>query len=90
MNAKRRKKIKEISITIINCKEILESIHGDLEEVYSDEEYAMDNVPESLQGSQMYEDMEEACEKLSESLDFISSTVDDLQGAYDELSELFE
>lgn len=68
MNNTRRKQIQKASDLISQAKSILES-------VLSDEEFAFDNMPENLQGSQRGMDSEEAIEILDEVIDQLSEII---------------
>lgn len=74
MNKQRRKIISECTLQI-------EQIKSTLEDVKMDEEFAFDNMPENLQGSERGEEMEEAIDCLEE----VMNTLDD---AIEQLSQL--
>lgn len=68
MNDKRRKELRH-AIGTLEVAEI------EISSVMDREEDAMDNVPESLQDTDMYERMEEAVEKLDEACDIIHDAI---------------
>lgn len=74
MNDERRKRLARISAQ-------LEELQLELEEVKDEEQSALDNMPESLQGSSNGQAMENAVSEL----DCIG---DDLTGAIDRITEL--
>ena len=81
MNKFRRKEIMKIILqlnkilsnlsnyTIEESVKLINDILIMLTDVFDDEEMAMDNTPENLQGSSRYEESEYACEVLSESIE---------------------
>ena len=74
MNKQRRKIISECTLQI-------EQIKSTLEDVKMDEEFAFDNMPENLQGSERGEEMEEA-------IDCLEEVIDTLDDAIEQLSQL--
>lgn len=80
MNKDRRKAIrKEVSnlkaavignnINAINKR--LTEIYNNVEFIYDQEEYYMDNIPENMQNGSKYEKAEDACSNLGEAMDYI-------------------
>lgn len=59
----------------------LTSLRADLDDVCRDEEYAFDNFPENLQGSQRGDDMQDA-------IDFMNDASDSIGEAIYQLSEI--
>ena len=76
MNNKRRKKISEAA-------SLLDAAFNILDAVKDDETYTMDNIPENLEGSFMYEKIENAVEKLEDAL----RGIEDVRDLLDEASE---
>lgn len=74
MNKQRRKIISECTLQI-------EQIKSTLEDVKMDEEFAFDNMPENLQGSERGEEMEEA-------IDCLEGVINTLDDAIEQLSQL--
>ena len=74
MNNTRRKQIDK-AIAILNSANEL------IEEIRSDEECYMDNMPENLQGSVRYSDAEEACGHLEDAISWVESAIEDLESA---------
>lgn len=73
MDASRRKEIEKISTLAEELKERIEALHAE-------EEYAYDNLPESLQDSDRGQAMQYAMENLE-------YAADDLQECFDHLEE---
>jgi type III secretory pathway component EscU len=80
MNKDRRKAIrKEISnlkvaVTVKNDSVVvkkLTEIYNNVEFIYDQEEYYMDNMPENMQNGSKYEKAEDACNNLGEAMDYI-------------------
>lgn len=71
MNAARRKRIAE-------AIEILETAKALLDEIRDEEQDAFDGMPESLQGGERGERMEEGIENLNEVIDGVESAIDTL------------
>lgn len=72
MNKKRKSEIAEV-------KEAIQELIDRVNEIKDDEEFAMDSVPENLQGSMRYSDMENAVDNMSECIDSLESAVDYLE-----------
>lgn len=68
MNNPRRK-------DIAKAIELLEQAQSIIEVAYDEEQCCLDNMPENLQSSERYETMENACECLSESINFIDDAI---------------
>lgn len=75
INKKRRASLKDATDHLEYAKQVVER-------VLDEEQDAMDNIPESLQSSERYEQMEEAVDKLDD-------VVDDIDRAIDLLSSIF-
>ena len=69
MNKKRKTEVTRI---IGNLRQTLE----DLEGVQGDEESALDNIPENLQGSQQYEETEEALERIDDAVSSVQDAIE--------------
>lgn len=72
MNKKRKTEVTRI---IGNLRQSLE----DLEGVQGDEESALDNIPENLQGSQQYEETEEALERIDDAVSSVQDAIENLE-----------
>lgn len=72
MNKKRKTEVTRI---IGNLRQTLE----DLEGVQGDEESALDNIPENLQGSQQYEETEEALERIDDAVSSVQDAIENLE-----------
>lgn len=73
MNKQRRMEIK-------NIIEELENIKTKLDNVFSEEQYAFDNMPENLQYSMRGEESQEAIDYMSEAVSNIEEAIDQLEG----------
>ena len=71
MNKERRKRVSVI-------KDELQSLIDQLDEVRSDEEYAFDSMPESLQGSIRGDESQEAIEAIDGAIDSLNEAIDSL------------
>ncbi len=74
MNNKRRKQISEVLNSLEDLREAIESIHAD-------EEDAFENLPESLEGSDRYDAMEEAVSNLEDAVDLVDELIEALENA---------
>lgn len=72
MNKKRKVEVVRI---IGNLRQSL----GDLEGVRDREESALENTPENLQGSQRYEDTEEALERIDDAVSSVQDAIENLE-----------
>lgn len=73
MNKQRRMEIKNIIAE-------LENIKTKLDNVFSEEQYAFDNMPENLQYSMRGEESQEAIDYMSEAVSNIEEAIDQLEG----------
>lgn len=73
MNKQRRMEIKNIIAE-------LENIKTKLDNVFSEEQYAFDNMPENLQYSMRGEESQEAIDYMSEAVSSIEEAIDQLEG----------
>ena len=74
MNNKRRKQISEVLGTLDYLRETIEDIHAE-------EEEAFENMPESLEGSDRYDAMEEAVSNLEDAVDLVDELIEALENA---------
>lgn len=72
MNKKRRKKIRDVTSQLNECLSTLEWIKDD-------EDEARDSTPESLQGTQSYQNSEECSEVMEDAMSDIQDAVDKLE-----------
>lgn len=72
MNKQRRTEIKNIIAE-------LENIKTKLDNVFSEEQYAFDNMPENLQYSMRGEESQEAIDYMSEAVSSIEEAIDQLE-----------
>ena len=64
---------------------VLNNLHEQkdyLENICEDEENAKDNMPESLQGTDRYEMMEEAVDAMSDAIGALEDAIDSLEGVF--------
>ena len=85
MNNKRRKDLYKIIKSLEKCcgntnieqtKILVTGALSDTQSVLFDEEYALDNIPENLQGSERYEMSEEACYNLEMAIESLDEIID--------------
>ena len=72
MNKQRRKAIESATGKIRDLLAELETLRDEEEEEYRD------NIPENLQGSERYEKADECVDELTEAIDTIESSLDDI------------
>lgn len=60
---------------LASIKDKIEELQELLQDIIDEEQEAMDNMPESLQGSERYEAMEEALENLGFAADNIEEVI---------------
>lgn len=72
MNKLRRTKIRTSILSLLN------SALDEVQEVLEEEEYALDNIPENLQGSMRYEETEEYVDLLTDARDNLESVIESL------------
>ena len=61
-----------------------------LEELYAEEETYRDRIPENLQGGERYEKADEACDSLSSAVDAIGWAIDEIDEANGEMEAACE
>ena len=74
MNNQRREKLRK-------AEQALNAASEYIEDVLDEEQDSLDNIPENLQGSNRYEQMEIAVDKLNEAIDQIESVKECLDEA---------
>lgn len=74
MNNARRKKLQKIH-------DLIEEIYAQIEDIMGEEEEARDNVPESLQGGDLYEAMEDAISNMEDALSSIEEASSSIEEA---------
>ncbi len=72
MNRKRRAKIREVIAKINGCAD-------DLDDIKFDEDYARDNTPENLQGSDAYCTSEDCSDKIEDAISDIRQAASTLE-----------
>lgn len=73
MNKKRRTRIARIVDTLSPCVE-------ELEDIKYEEDDSRENIPESLQGGELYEQSEECSDTLEDAIDNLRDVIDGLNG----------
>ncbi len=86
MNEPRRKIISKTLEKITEVQGLLEDIQSDIDSVYTDEQIARDNIPESLQETERYEKCDAACDNL----DTAASSIDDVLQSLQEVADALE
>lgn len=76
MNNDRRKRIRALILDLESGMYDLTEVDALLQMLLSEEEEALDNIPESLQGSERYDIAEESVELLQEAIDAIDPDED--------------
>lgn len=76
MNIRRKKQIEKLI-------PILEDLQSDIEIIKDEEQEALDNTPDSLQGSERYEISEAAVDSMDSAWDSIQEAIDYLQEIID-------
>ena len=74
MNKARRKALDEVISKIEEAKELLENLQAE------EEEYR-DNMPESLQGSERYEEADAAVDNMSSAVDALDEAISSIESA---------
>ena len=74
MNKERRTKIGNV-ITALN------TLRDQVQDIHDDEDTALGNLPESLEGSDRYDMMQEAVDNLDEALSSLEDAIDFLDSA---------
>ena len=103
MNKQRRKEINAVVNKMYGIQNKLQSafddtviydalsdICSDVQSIYEDEEYYMNNIPENMQSGQRYASAEEACNNLENAIDSIEyamNNVNDKDNVNDSIEE---
>lgn len=74
MNNERRVLLRKAIALIYEAEKLVESVRDD-------EQDSMDNIPENLQGSVLYDTMEDAVDSLESALDAIDTARDEIENA---------
>lgn len=82
MNKKQRASLNECAVRLVRITDELSSVVSVVEEVKSDEESKLDNLPDSFRYSEKGEEIEEGVERLDEVLDLLSD------GLYSDAADL--
>ena len=82
MNKKHRASLNECAVRLVRITDELSSVVSVVEEVKSDEESKLDNLPDSFRYSEKGEEIEEGVERLDEVLDLLSD------GLYSDAADL--
>ena len=81
MNNQRRKSLRILFATLSNISTTLETIQCTLDDIHEEEDEAFNNIPESLEGSERYEDSQNA-------LDCMETALEEVQNAIDSIEEV--
>lgn len=87
MNNKRRKNIAEIISQLNSLSEKVENILSDIEIVKDEEEECLENIPENLQESERYNQVEEAADNLNTAYDMCQDVVGNIEEIISTLEE---
>ncbi len=87
MNNKRRKNIAEIISKLNSLSEEVENILSDIEIVKDEEEECLENIPENLQESERYNQVEEAADNLNTAFDVCQDVVGNIEEIISTLEE---
>ena len=74
MNKARRKRLNEYIAE-------LERIKDGIESVMNDEQDALDNLPDGLQGSERADAMNDACDEMDNAIDYVGDAIEALNAA---------
>ena len=74
MNKSRRKQIAEVL-------EALNTLRDTVEAIQNEEQEAFDNIPESLEGTDRYDQAEEAVSNIDDALSSLEDAIDSLENA---------
>lgn len=85
MNEARRKVISKTLEKISEVQTLLDDIQSDIDSVFTDEEIARDNIPESLQDTERYEKCDTACNNLETAASSMGDVIQSLQEVSDAL-----
>lgn len=90
MNNQRRKAIDALSTRIDDLKTALELIREDANNIWDEEQEALDCIPENLQGSERYEKTEEAISNLEDAVLGMDDVIGSLEDILDSLNAATE
>ena len=85
MNNQRRKTISSLLAKVDEIKTTLELIREDLDNVWDEEQEALDCIPENLQGSERHEKTEEAVGNLEDAVYGLDDIIGNLEDIIDSL-----
>ena len=85
MNNQRRKAIDVLVAKVDAIKTQLELAREDANNVWDEEQEALDCIPENLQGSERYEKIEEAISNLGDAVDVMDDVIGSLEDILDSL-----
>lgn len=90
MNKARRKELLRLKERIEELQSEVYDIITDLQCEARDEQDYMDNIPENLQGSELYEKAEQALENMDEAVETLEGIADELSDAASSLETATE
>ena len=85
MNATRRKEISKVLKRLYELVEDMGDLLGDIETIKDDENEALENIPESLQESERYTQIENSANNIDEAYDVFSDMKDSLDDVINSL-----
>lgn len=90
MNNQRRKVINELFDKVCDVRSQLEEIQMTLSDIRDEEQEAMDCIPENLQGSERYEQAEEAVDNLDNAVYGLDDVISSLNEVLDSMTAATE
>ena len=90
MNKQRREALDKVHTKFMNIVDLLEQANNELEDIQSEEQDALDNMPESLWNSERYERMEEIANTLEEQTYEVANAIDAIENVLGELWDIID
>lgn len=87
MNQKRRKSLKNVCEYLEQASSFLDLACDKIEDIRSDESDAMYNMPESLQYSDRFQDMENAVDMMQDATESMYSATESISSAIDSITD---
>lgn len=80
MNKQRRNTLEKLILKLEDIRELFQEVKDDIESIKDEEQEAMDNIPESLQETDRYYNMDENVSDLDYAMDVdYDSAIDEIQ-----------
>lgn len=83
MNQSRRKKIQKMLATVSDIEDKCSVLSSLVEDVLEKESSCLNNIPESLEGTDRWQAISDAVDNLESARDSISDMIDNISSAYD-------